>query len=281
MQIKIRGNNHTVTVRGQGTKAITIGLGTLMEKTLSDRFFENFELFSSDLYWSKSAGNKEIKSLELPEMLSDIHDLITQTNLEKPLIIAHSSFGILALEYAKLNPDSISGIVMIGTPINSNCKVGAHNHEIFLTEASEERKKVYHDREKEKYTVTVSFKNSMEEFIYSYCNLQSPKYWHNPEYDCTHLWDGIENSAVFYYLFSDILPKLDVQENIETLKTPIFLASGLNDYDCCPWEWDNLPSLPQNFTNIHFEKSGHWPHFEESDKFDTELVKWVNEHEIQ
>lgn len=49
----------------------------------------------------------------------------------------------------------------------------------------------------------------------------------------------------------------------------------MSDYDCCPWVWQEVANLPKNFTISVFNKSGHWPHYEEADLFDERVKQWI------
>jgi pimeloyl-ACP methyl ester carboxylesterase len=66
-----------------------------------------------------------------------------------------------------------------------------------------------------------------------------------------------------------------VKKGIEKVSCPIFLAVGMSDYDCCPWDWEKLTPLPPKMTIRLFEKSGHYPHCEEEERFDEEIEKWA------
>ncbi len=45
-------------------------------------------------------------------------------------------------------------------------------------------------------------------------------------------------------LFVEILPSIDVRKDLGDIQTPIFLAAGSSDYECCPWLWQTLLNFP-------------------------------------
>jgi hypothetical protein len=49
----------------------------------------------------------------------------------------------------------------------------------------------------------------------------------------------------------------------------------MSDYDCCPWTWFDLSPLPPKMVVSRFEKSGHYPHYEEQELFDERVEQWL------
>ncbi len=81
-------------------------------------------------------------ALTLDTIIDDILALGIALNLQKYIIFAHSSFGIIALELAKKYPNLVAGIIMVGTPVNSNPDVASQNDCIFQMSADENRKAI-------------------------------------------------------------------------------------------------------------------------------------------
>jgi len=197
-------------------------------------------------------------------------------NLNQYIIFAHSAYGIIALEFAKKYPNIASGIIMVGTPVNSNLEVAKKHDSIFQKMADQERKLIDTERrnqiEKEDVTKLTPPQRWIREYVYR----DAPRYWHIPDFDCSELWDGIVLNKLLTRLFTDILPTVDVLKGLEKINEPVFLAAGASDYDCCPWLWKEVTNLPKNFTISIFEKSGHWPHYEEPELFDKQIKEWIN-----
>ena len=59
---------------------------------------------------------------------------------------------------------------------------------------------------------------------------------------------------------------------------PIFVATGKSDYICPPTLWEGSCKDISNFTISLFEKSGHTPHFEESQLFNERLINWIEKN---
>lgn len=273
--VTIRNKTYTVIKAGKGIPCLLICLGTPSLRTLSKNFSETFEIYSSDVYWIAENGLEDINAVTMDTIIDDIKALGDALNLKKYIIFAHSAYGIIALEFAKKYPEVAAGIVMVGTPVNSNSSVGEINNLIFEKEAGPARKAIDKARRDELAKEDLNKLTPAERWVREYIYRDAPRYWHVPDFDCTELWHGMRLDKLFVRLFNEILPNTDVLKGLEKVKTPIFLAAGVSDYDCCPWKWAEVKNLPQNFTIQTFEKSGHWPHYEEPELFDKSVKEWV------
>lgn len=275
LAVTLHKKRFPVEKKGEGTPCLLIGLGTLMLRTLSPAFFKNFEAYVTDLYFLAKDGLEDISQVTMETLVEDLKALEETLGLQKYILVAHSAFGILALEFVKRYPENVAAIIMVGTPINSNLEVAAHHNKIFEQEADSKRKEIDSLRRSQVAGEDLSLFSPSERFLREYIYRDAPRYWHIPDYDCSHIWEGLVLDRLIDHLFSNIFPAIDVTQDLQSIRTPIFLAAGLSDYDCCPWLWRSLPHLPQNMTVSIFEKSGHWPHYEEADLFDTRIMEWV------
>ncbi len=275
LNVTIRGNDYLVQRAGSGIPCLLICLGTPSFRTLSKQFTEGFEVYSTDTYWLANAPSINPDELTMESIIDDIKSLGDKLNIKDYILFAHSAYGIIALEFAKKYPKVARGIIMIGTPVNSNPDILAKNQLIFEELADPERKVIDTERRNQFAQMDLSQLTDNERWLCEYVYRDAPRYWHIPDFDCSKLWKGISLSALFVKLFNKILPETNVLTNLEKIKTPIFLASGVSDYDCCPWEWQQVKNLPQNFTYHLFKQSGHWPHYEEPELFNEKIKEWA------
>lgn len=274
--VTIRGNEYLVQRAGKGIPCLLICLGSPSFRTLSEEFTKNFDVYSTDTYWLANAPSIDPNELSMETIIDDIKELADKLNLKDYILFAHSAYGIIALEFAKKYPHAARGIIMIGTPVNSNPNVLVKNQLIFEKLADHERKLIDTERRNNFVQMDLSHLTKEERWQYEYVYRDAPRYWHNYDFDCTELWKGISLSPLFVKLFNEILPETNVLTNLENIQTPIFLAAGISDYDCCPWEWQQVRNLPQNFTYHLFKNSGHWPHYEEPILFNEKINKWIS-----
>lgn len=207
-------------------------------------------------------------------IIEDIKALTESLRLKYFIILGHSAYGIVALEFIKKYPELASAVIMIGTPLNSNLAVAVHNNSLFEKLADANRKAIDIKRRAEVAHKDLTCLSVGERFLREYVYRDAPRYWHVPDYDCTHLWNGIIPDKLLEHFFAEILPNIDVKRDLEKIQIPIFLAAGLSDFDCCPWVWKDLPNIPSRMTISLFQQSGHWPQMEEHELFDKRIVEW-------
>jgi proline iminopeptidase len=276
--VNVGNKNYKIDIVGRELPILSIGLGTPSLYTLSDRFKERFEVYSSDLYWVKEHALGNAESITINQIVDDIAELATNLNLSKFFIFGHSAYGIIALEFAKKYPQLVLGIIMSGTPPNSNQQVAETNNAYFEKHASANRKKIDKERRAEFSEEKLMHLSPSEKFKMEYTWTHGPRYWHIPDFDCSDLWQGITiEHKIFNNLFSKILPSIDVRNNLDQIDCPIFLAAGDSDFNCCPFLWNSIQNLPKNMVISQFKESGHWPHYEEQSLFDQRIEAWLKQ----
>ena len=273
--VDINGKSYPVIKAGTGVPCLFICLGTPSLRTVSKEFAQTFEIYSSDVYWIENQRLPNPETVTIDTIIDDIKALGDALGLKKYIIFAHSAYGIIALEFAKKYPGVAAGIIMIGTPLNSNLDVLEKNNKMFEQLADPKRKAIDAERRAEIAKEDLTKLTAADRWVREYIYRDAPRYWHIPDFDCTELWKGIALDKLLVRLFTDILPHVDVLKNLETVEEPVFLAAGVSDFDCCPWVWKDVSNLPKNFTLKLFQQSGHWPHYEESQVFDASVKKWL------
>lgn len=278
--VTVRQKEYPVTISGTGIPILSIGIGQLNERTLSDRFRQQFKIYSSNLYWVKENSLDVYTDMTMATVVDDIAQLAAQLHLSKYFIFAHSAYGIVALECAKKYPNSVLGIIMYGTPVNCNPEVAATNDAYFQKNADEHRKKIDAMRRAQIAQEDLTKLSASERFLREYCYRDAARYWHNPEFNCADLWQGIVLADIIDYFFATLLPAIDVTQDLEKVTCPVFLAAGKSDYDCCPFLWKNVKNLPAKMEISEFEHSGHWPTYEEQDLFDERIAAWLAKNKL-
>lgn len=271
---RLGSKKYPVKVAGKGFPSLSIGIGSILQQTLSLRFKNYFEVYSSDLYWVKPFQHPNASDFDMEQILNDIAELIRNLNIQPVVLLGHSAYGIVALEFAKTFPELVKGILMIGSPVNSNLDVAKINNEQFEQHAGHARKKIDKERREAIAKENLEQLDASAKFLREYIFRDAPRYWHDPSFDCTPLWEGIILDDLIERFFTVMLPKIDVKKNLEKIAAPIYLAAGMSDYDCCPWMWAKIPNLPPLMEIGYLDKSGHYPHYEEEALFDERLIQW-------
>lgn len=273
--VTLRDKEYPIAITGAGIPCLSIGTGTLGQRTLSPEFKKIFKVYSSDLYFDQRYALEDFSLLTLDTLINDIAHMGTQLGLTKYVLFGFSAFGIIALEFAKKYPLLVAGIIMVGTPPNSNAMVGERNNAYFDAHAEPERKKLDAERRAQAAHEDLSSLDFSTRFLHNYVYYSAPRYWHQADFDCSEVWNNITVDRSLEYLFTDVFPNLDVFKNINKVICPVFLAAGRSDYDCCPFMWKESQNLPPRMTIVEFLRSGHWPHYEEQSAFDTAIAQWV------
>ncbi len=276
--IAVNNVSYPVYIDGNGTKpCLCIGIGSLMQKTLSANFKTWFTTYATDLYWIHENRLPDCSTLTMQQIITDIHHVMTQLALEKPIILAHSAYGIVALELAKNSLANISGIIMVGSPPAWNDKVITFARNYFDTQASHERKE--NDKQRKERFQKMRKPGESDISINAY-EADTARYWGNYQLERAFLealWQGSEaDDAVMNHFFCHILPQHDLSHDIDKINVPVLLAAGQLDFDCVPLSlWDQHPK-PSQFTMIDCGAVGHWPNLENATLFDREVINWSN-----
>src|SRR5438094_469255 len=98
---------------------------------------------------------------------------------------------VVALEFAKKYPNLVSGIIMSGTPPNSNPEIAAINNAYFEKYADPNRKMIDAKRREQFAKEDLRSLNLSERFLREYIWRDAPRYWHIPDFDCSAVWEDI------------------------------------------------------------------------------------------
>jgi pimeloyl-ACP methyl ester carboxylesterase len=163
-------------------------------------------------------------------------------------------------------------------PLHWNAESIALHNKIFYTQADNKRQAIDKERKEIVSQEDLSLLSPHDRFLREYVFRDAARYWHDPSFDCSDLWQDIEVDESIDLWFSKILPAINVRENLQNIQCPLYIAAGLSDFDCCPYLWENEKRMPPKTQIEKYCSSGHYPHYEESPLFDKNVVKWVQEN---
>ena len=249
-----------------------------MQRTLSRNFNKMFSVYSTDMYWIQQQRLTDCTQITMQQIVDDIHAVIKQLKLINPIIVAHSAYGIVALEFAKQHGDNIGGVIMVGSPPAWHDDVITFARKYFDEHASIERKA--NDQARKDNFKLIKQPGESDISLNAY-EADSARYWGDFNIKRTFLedlWRGVEaDDATMNHFFGVILPKNDLAKNIGRIDIPVLLAAGRLDFDCVPLALWRHASHPSKFTIIDCGEVGHWPHLENSAVFDCAVEKWLRE----
>ena len=279
--ITVDGIDLHYKVEGTGTPILVLN-GSIIGPTLSEKFQEQCQLIFVDTRsFIPIETPSNLDSWTMDTYVDDIETIRKELKLEKVGVLSHSGFGFLSLEYAIKYPENISYAIVIGTPpFIFNNKYSEEVRKYWETQASEERKSA---RQKSREELKVKRDSETERtpsqrWVDNYLS-QTPRFWYDYNYDATWIFENDNfNVDVTNNYYGKIINEYDPSSRYGEIKCPVFIANGKYDFFAVPILWESVVSELGNFTNNIFEKSGHFPMFEEQELFDSKLLKWIEEN---
>ena len=275
MFIEIDGNKYPIKGDlSHPAPVVIIGMGTLLYESLSLNLREQLPFIVSDLYWLKDSALKKPEELTIDLAAAHIDAMLKQLNINHATLMAHSAFGLLAL-HAALNSQRVANVILVATPPVSNPILGAYADKYFQEHASPARQAV--DREfqadvekREKAGEALPF---VEKYIGRTARFFS-RYTIEPSVQREMWRNSTPDEKTMTHFFATLLPSHDTEAHTRLTK-PVCLLAGEKDYDCLPLiSWDEFGHKPIHFDIIEIPDTGHWPQWENSECFDSELCRW-------
>ncbi len=270
-------------------------------------FVKQFRLILIDLYWTNTNFDSTyIKQLTLLSMVKHIEQVRAQLQTKyghdyhKIVAFGHSTYGYLAMEYAKTYPDHVHGVINVGTPPHFNGKILKTYQEQYLNanfgyEASDgnnERWRDYYDYQNRQQSSNdiVSWYVSMGPILW-----KNKKFWQNKNACVTKLWHPytipvvkdnnqtekvtivINTDMLSHYLLS-IATQCDYQNQLITMNFPILWFIGLYDCRVSLTLFDNIKLAKK--TQLYYTLGGHWTMFEDKQQiqdFNEQTEKWCHQ----
>jgi len=261
-------------IEGNGIPCVVIGsTKNWPRKTFSDELRKHIKfIFIDNRAFVLPKVPVDINKVTVETAVDDVELLRKKLGFDKIAVSGCSYPALLALAYAKKYPDHTSHVIMVDISPYWNEEVSKASNEYWETHASGERKDIL-KRNREQLTDEVLSKvpPSWRGYVRS-----APKYWYDPAYDCSWLFEGFDiDPDRMRHCLDKELPQFDFTKG-EKINTPVFLAIAQHSYVCPYYLWDDYKDKLPNLSYNLFEKSGHFPMFEEQELFDKKLIEWLN-----
>ena len=262
---------------GVGTPAIVIGFPNYYSQVFSTNLRSQFRLvFVDHRGTAPSPGAVPLSEYSLAQISDDIELVRTELNLGPIVIIGHSGHALMALEYGKNYPESVSHVVMIGIAPDLSDESNLEAEEYWENMATAERKAALDNNWEGVPQEEPEESFPGENFIKTYVR-NGPMAWYDYDFDSTPLWKRTDvNMKMFDHVWGTLLAELDITTGIEEFDRPVFLALGKYDFLVAPpSSWNRIKSKFNDLTIRVFDESGHTPQFEQAEIFDAELLNWI------
>lgn len=266
------------TTLGTGTPCFVISAAgiPIYERMTSIKLAQRLQFVFVELRGTgRSGGN--IVDLTFDTMSDDLDALHAHLGLGRGLVWGHSVHGVLAIEYAKRRAASVSHAVAIGAPprFTDTGAFSAKQKRFWTEDASAERKAILAANHAALAPEVVQTTlTSGESFIASYV-ANGPVYWYDPKFDATPLWaDHVVRPEAAVHIFGTLTPGWDI-ERLDPIGVPLFVALGRYDYSVPYVIWEGLDTRLTSATIRRYERSGHYPHWEEPQAFSVDFFAWL------
>ena len=267
-------------IEGRGTPAMVIGSAVFYPRVFSQNLRKHLRLvFLDHRGFAPSPGRVDATEFALDRLLDDFERARQQLSLGRVAVIGHSGHALMALEYAKKYPSSVSHVVMIGMAPDLSGASAEAAERYWSESVSPERKAALQDNVRRMPDAELARLPAAQRFIRSYVR-NGPRVWYDPRFDSSPLWEGVEiNMDMFGSMWGQVLRDIDITQGLSALASPVFLALGRYDFIVAPpSSWDPIRPKFRSLTVRVFERSGHTPQYEEPELFDAELLRWIEEH---
>lgn len=218
----------------------------------------------------RSTGDPAHLTFEV--LAEDLEAVRGELGVDRVAVLGHSILGVLALEYARRRPESVSHVVVVGTPPSGDmASLAAKSSAFFEQHASKERKQLLHDNMAE-----LPEGASMGATL----RAQTPMRFYNAQFDAALLFEEADaNPLLVKHILGTLTPGWTIRADAQSLRVPVFIALGRHDYTVPYVLWtDIVGELPDATLHV-FERSGHQPFFEEPEAFADALSQWMTEQE--
>ena len=272
MKVSVEGAEIHYTTSGQGPACLVLsGIGTRpYQQQLGPSLDAGLRLVYVD---PRGAGQStgQAADLTLDVLARDLEAVRRDAGAERVAVLGHSALGFLAIEYARRCPDTVSHVILVGTPpFGDMGALVAKGRSFFEAHASDERKQLLRDN-----LAALPPGASPGRFLLA----QTPMRFFDPRADGAAVFAGAEVRPEFLpHVLGKLAPGWDVTAGADALRMPILIALGRHDYVVPYVLWDEVASrLPHARVRI-FDHSGHQPFHEEPAAFADAVTDWMRAH---
>lgn len=201
-------------------------------------------------------------------LAEDLEAVRKHLGAERVAVLGHSILGALAVEYARRCPESVSHVILAGTPpFGDMARVVDAAKAYFCEAAGEERTRL-----QQASLAKLTPASPPGEVLMA----QTPSRFYDPRFNPAPLYAEADGrSTLIPHLLGTLTPAWDITADPRPLRPPLLIAHGRHDY-VVPWTlWNGVKERLPDATLQLFEKSGHQPFFEEPARFAEVVLEWM------
>lgn len=274
MNVRVKDAELFYSQRGKGTVCLVLtAIGTKPYERMIPAGLDDFlKLVFVDLRGGgRSSGNPT--ELTFDVLADDLEAIRSDLGVERVAVLGHSILGVLAIEYSRRCPESVSGVIAVGTPPKGDMTwLAAAAAEFFDRDASDDRKQVLR-----KNLSALPQGASMGRVV----TAQTPLRFFDSRLDATSLFAEADlKPALLGHVMGDWTHGWDVRTDAASTRTPLLLIHGRYDYTVPYTLWRGVREKLPSATLRIFDRSGHHPFFEEPQAFTAAVTDWIFSYKV-
>ena len=223
-----------------------------------------------------TGGSDRTQTYALGDYVSDLEELRVQLGLDEMNLLGHSHGGFVAIDYASQYPGRLRRLVLSCT--------AARFHEPqqrAMAEAKDKRRDEpwYEDAnaalEREE---AGDFSNDEElaELVVRELAFYFAHYDDSARaFVRAHLAVELPNPDPLKYFNEHEFTTLDLRPNLARIEAPTLVLTGADDFICGPVCAADLSSAIAGAETLILDECGHFPYFEQRDRFRTEVTRFL------
>ncbi len=269
MVVSVDGAELFYSTRGTGVPCIVpCILGTKQfERMTPPPLTDSFKFIYVDLRGGgKSTGDPG--DLTFDVLASDLEAVRTHEGAERVVVLGYSIVGVLAIEYGRRCPGTVSHVIAAGTPPAGDVpKLVQAGTAFFEADGSEERKTILREN-----VAKLPPGTPPTQAVFA----QTPMRFFDPRFDALPLFAEADfKPRLFERVLGPLTADWDVTVDMSSLCVPILLAHGRYDYVSPYTMWSGIVEALPDATQHVFERSGHQTFFEEPQRFAEVVREWM------
>jgi proline-specific peptidase len=260
-----------VVGNGQSILAFHGGLGLDHQylRPWLDPLAESARMVFFDMRGHGQSGGRDTLALADHETLcADADCLREQLSPDPVVVFGHSYGGFLALEYALRYPQNVAGLVLCSTSASAA-------HAAIAVELAASRGMPAALAELQR--ILAKPPGSDKDFAKSWHTIL-PLYFHtdDPQRAASAFEHTIFSAEGYKRAFFHWLPGFDLRERLNEIDAPALVLSGTDDWIMSPQlAGSQLARGLPHAELVVFERSGHFPFIEETERFIAETRSWL------
>ncbi len=262
---------------GSGLPTVVIGSSAHYPHTFSTTLRDHLDLIFADgrhFVPSYKPSKSELSDLTLETWADDVEAIRKSMGIDRWVVVGHSVQAQIALVYARKYPQAVSHLVLVaGIPFGGT-ELARARQDLWASQASESRKD-QHALNTQGLEEKLAAAPADRQFVVKYI-ANAARYWADPKYDSTPLWEGVRTSKAFDQLAKSLPGRSEVQATIDKLTMPTLVVVGKHDYAVPYTIWESLAANNPSVSYVLMEQDSHNPQAESPDRFDQILLNWLD-----